>query len=159
MLTSGIYTQASGNFGRPITRALIKAGFEVTVVSRQESKAVFPPDVSIIKTNYTLEELTQSLAGQDAAVCVLGPTGIHQGHPNTIADAAHAARVKRLIINDFGWGPDFHGLPEFESIRMVRQAQWDYAKVKAETDTTFTWTGITSGNPIDWVRMAAPIWS
>lgn len=91
--------------------------------------------------------------GQDAAVCVIGPGGIRQGYPKTIVDAAHAAGVKRLIIDDFGWGPDVRGLAEFAQVHAERKAQWDYAKAKAEEDDTaaFTWTGITSGNPIDWV--------
>lgn len=113
---------------------------------------MFSPDVSVIKLNYILEELIEALTGQDAAVCVIGPAGIRQGHPNLIADAAQAAGVKRLVIDDFGWGPEIRGLPEFAPVHAERKAQWDYARAKAEADPAFTWTGITSGNPIDWVR-------
>lgn len=68
-------------------------------------------------------------------------------------DAAEAAGVKRFIINDYGWGPDSHGLPEFDEIHAKRREQWNHAKGKAEANSAFTWTGITTGNPIDWVRI------
>lgn len=139
----------------------------MTAVSRKESNAIFPPGVSVIKTDYSPDELIQAFTGQDAAVCVLGPAGIREKHPYAIVDAAaaaHATGVKRLIIDDFGWGPDFQGLPEFATIRAERQAQWDYAKAKAEEGdgdgdgdgAAFTWTGITTGNPIDWVSGGCP---
>jgi hypothetical protein len=91
-----------------------------------------------------------ALAGQDAAVCVVGPGGI--GAQITMIDAAEAAGVKRFIVDDFGWGPNFKGLPEFRAINAHRRAAWEYAKTKAQANSGFTYTGITSGNPIDWVR-------
>lgn len=131
----------------------------MTAISRQSSHATFPPGVvSVTKTDYSPAELRQALAGQDAAVCVLGPAGIREKHPYAIVDAAHAAGVQRLVIGDFGWGPDFIGMPEFSAVHAERQAQWAYAKAQAEEEgdgdgdgAAFTWTGITIGNPIDWV--------
>lgn len=82
-------------------------------------------------------------------VCAVGPAGIV--HHNTFVDAAEAAGVKRFIIDDFGWGPDVRGLPEFEAIHQQRRSGWEYAKVKAESSPAFTWTGVSTGNPIDWV--------
>jgi hypothetical protein len=68
-------------------------------------------------------------------------------------DAAEAAGVKRFIIDDFGWGPNFRGLPEFKDIHAHRRAGWDHAKARAEANSGFTFTGVTTGNPIDWVRL------
>jgi hypothetical protein len=142
--------QASGNFGTPITAALISAGFNVTAITRNESTATFPSEVSVVRVDYTLAELTTALVNQDAAVCVVGPAGmIHQA---TMAEAAEAAGIKRFIIDDFGWGPDFRGLPEFDAIKGDRTAGWDRAAKLSKENPEFTWSGITTGNPIDWVR-------
>lgn len=72
-------------------------------------------------------------------------------------DAAEAAGVKRFIVDDFGWGPDIWGLPEFAEVHKLRREQWEYARVKGETNPGFTWTGITSGNPIDWVSKQSEV--
>ncbi|KAJ4396145.1 hypothetical protein N0V93_000363 [Gnomoniopsis smithogilvyi] len=145
---------ASGNFGRPITAALLQANFQITIISRSSSTATFPPGVSVLKITYTTEELTHALQGQDAAVCVVGPAGISQ--QIAMIDAAEAAGVKRFIVDDFGWGPDMRGLPEFAEVHMQRRRQWDYARIRAEKNPGFTWTGVTIGNPIDWALSKFP---
>ncbi|KAF7178044.1 hypothetical protein CNMCM7691_006702 [Aspergillus felis] len=145
---------ASGNFGTPITAALRRAGFTVTIITRTESKATFPSDIPVIRTTYTLENLTSALAGQDAAVCVVGPGGI--GAQVTMIDAAEAAGVKRFILDDFGWGDNPKSLPEFNDIHAHRRAGWDHAKAKADSNPNFTYTGISTGNPIDWALKRFP---
>jgi len=146
---------ASGNFGTPITSALQRAGFTITIITRVQSTSTFPPGITVIRTMYTIENLTLALAGQDAAVCVVGPGGI--GAQITMIDAAEAAGVKRFIVDDFGWGPNFKGLPEFRAINAHRRAAWEYAKTKAQANSGFTYTGITSGNPIDWAMRRFPL--
>lgn len=94
--------------------------------------------------------MTAAFRGQDAVVCVVGPPGVCQ--QSDYVDAAEAAGVKRFILDDFGWGPDARGFEEFDSIHAMRRAGWDRAKEKAEANPAFTWTGLTTGNPIDWVR-------
>ena len=59
--------------------------------------------------------------------------------------------MKRFVVDDFGWGKNVKGLPEFGEIHARRVAGWDYARVRAEANGRFTWTGISSGNSIDWV--------
>lgn len=124
----------------------------MTVISRIQSTATFPSGVPVIKIEYTLDQLTKALAGQDAVVCVVGPAGIV--HQVTFVDAAEAAGVKRFIIDDFGWGPNVRGLPEFKDVQAHRRLGWDHANARAEANSAFTYTGITSGNPIDWVRIS-----
>lgn len=98
---------------------------------------------------YTVEELSKALSGQDAAVYVVGPAGIDS--QIAMIDAAEAAGVKRFIIDDFGWGPHIRGLPEFEAIQSQRRRAWDHAKARSEANPNFTYSGIATGNPIDWV--------
>ncbi|KAF4446192.1 hypothetical protein F53441_10168 [Fusarium austroafricanum] len=145
---------ASGNFGTPITAALTKAGFNVTIITRNESKSTFQDGIPVIRTEYTLDALTKVLAGQDAVVCVVGPAGVSL--QATMIDAAQAAGVKRFIVDDFGWGPDFRNYPEFEAVRAQRLVGTDRAKEHAAANPCFTWTGIASGNPIDWALKRFP---
>ncbi|KAJ5822460.1 hypothetical protein N7447_004800 [Penicillium robsamsonii] len=147
--------RASGNFGTPITAALQRAGFNITIITRTESSSTFPAGLPVIRTSYTLENLTTALAGQDAAICVVGPGGI--GAQVTMIEAAEAAGVKRFIVDDFGWGPDFRNLPEFRAIHAHRRAGWELARAKAQANPNFTFTGITSGNPIDWAIKRFPL--
>ncbi|KAG8666813.1 hypothetical protein FPOAC1_011634 [Fusarium poae] len=153
-LTKVVVFGASGNFGTPITAALRQSGFEVTIVTRIESKSTFPKDVPIVRTEYTYDALTKVLSGHDAAVCTVGPAGIpSQG---TMIDAAEAAGVKRFIVADFGWGPDFTSFPEFEPFRAQRAVGSERARTHAATNPDFTWTSIATGNPIDWALKRFP---
>ncbi|GAB7353363.1 hypothetical protein MBLNU459_g3845t1 [Dothideomycetes sp. NU459] len=146
---------ASGNFGSPITAALVRAGLDVTIITRTNSTTQHPSGVPTIRTGHTVGELTRALAGQDAAVCVVGPGAIHL--QVTIIDAAEAAGVQRFIIDDFGWGPDIRSLPEFGTIHAQRRAGWDHAKVLADANHGFTYTGVTIGNCIDWSLKKFPL--
>ncbi|PYH98446.1 hypothetical protein BO71DRAFT_395238 [Aspergillus ellipticus CBS 707.79] len=65
-------------------------------------------------------------------------------------EAAEAAGVKRFIVSDFGWGPSIQGLPELAAVHAQRVASWEAARVRADANPQFTWTGISTGNPIDW---------
>ncbi|KAF5534060.1 hypothetical protein FMEXI_11484 [Fusarium mexicanum] len=145
---------ASGNFGTPITAALTKAGFNITIITRTESKSTFSDGISVIRTDYTLDALTQALSGQDAVVCVVGPAGISL--QATMIDAALAAGVKRFLTDDYGWGPEFRSYPEFEAVRAQRTVGVDRAKEHAAANPNFTWTSIATGNPIDWALKRFP---
>ncbi|KAF3760704.1 NmrA-like family protein [Cryphonectria parasitica EP155] len=145
---------ASGNFGAPITAALLKANFDITIISRTESPSTSPPNTSVLKIAYTLEGLTAALQGQDAVVNVIGPGG--KDVQDTITDAAEAAGVKRLIVNDFGWGANIRGLPEFREVHDMRMASWEHAMQMSAQNGSFTWTGISIGNPIDWAMAKFP---
>ncbi|KAI1089768.1 NAD(P)-binding protein [Rostrohypoxylon terebratum] len=146
---------AAGNFGKPITAGLVRAGFEVTIITRITSDSIFPDGVPVIRTGYTVEKLTTALSGQDAAISVIGPAGL--SIQTTIIDAAAAAGVKRFIVDDFGWGPDFNSLPEFRDIGAQRRVTFDHAKTLSEANPSFTYTGIIIGNPIDWAIGRFPL--
>lgn len=129
----------------------MKAGLEVTIITRVESASTFPPGIPVIRTEYTVEKLTGVLTGQDAVVCVVGPAGIST--QVAMLDAAEAAGVKRFIVDDFGWGPGFRSEPEFQPSGIQRRVAWDHAKKLSEANPQFTWTGVSIGNSIDWVRI------
>ncbi|KAG9600107.1 NAD(P)-binding protein, partial [Aureobasidium melanogenum] len=146
---------ASGNFGTPITSALVAAGFNVTIITRSSSTTTHPSNIPTLRTDYTPETLTQAFTNQDAVVCVVGPGGI--ALQKTFVDAAVAARVKRFIIDDFGWGLTAKGFEEFGAIHASRREGWDYAAANAREVKAFTWTGLSTGNPIDWAMKKFPM--
>jgi len=146
-----LVSQASGNFGTPITSALLAANFNVTIITRTTSTTTHPPSVPTLRIDYDLSSLTTAFTNQDAVVCVVGPGGISL--QKTFLDAAVAAGVKRLIIDDFGWGLTEKGFEEFSAIHAQRREGWDYAAQRAREVEGFTWTGLSTGNPIDWVSI------
>ncbi|KAI0103535.1 NAD(P)-binding protein [Daldinia grandis] len=146
---------AAGNFGTPITAALVKAGFDVTIISRIESTSIFPQGIPVIRTEYTVEKLTTALSGQDAAISVIGPAGI--SFQTTLVDAAEAAGVQRFVLDDFGWGPGFNSLPEFKSIGAQREVAWKRVGELSQANPKFTFSGIAIGNPIDWALKRFPL--
>jgi hypothetical protein len=85
----------------------MSAAFNLIAISRIHSTTIFSSGVITIKTDYTLDKLTEALAGQAAVVCVVGPAGMV--HYVTLIDVFEVAGVKRFIIDDFGWGPDVRG--------------------------------------------------
>ncbi|KAH0401222.1 NAD(P)-binding protein, partial [Aureobasidium melanogenum] len=145
---------ASGNFGTPITAALVAAGFHVTIITRSSSTTIHPSNIRTLRIDYTAKTLTKAFTNQDAVVCVVGPGGI--ALQKTFVDAAVAAGVKRFIIDDFGWGPTIKGFEEFGAIHASRREGWDYAAGKAREVEGFTWTGLSTGNPIDWAMKKFP---
>ncbi|KAI4725761.1 NAD(P)-binding protein [Aureobasidium sp. EXF-10728] len=146
---------ASGNFGTPITTSLLAATFNLTIITRSTSTTTHPPNIPIIRIPYNLKTLTQAFSIQDAVICVVGPGGIPL--QKMFVDAAVAAKVHRFVIDDFGWGLTTKGLTEFEEIHKQRREGWDYAAEKAREYSWFTWTGLSTGNPIDWAMKKFPM--
>ncbi|KAL8285626.1 hypothetical protein RB597_002610 [Gaeumannomyces tritici] len=153
---------ASGNLGAPITAALLEAGFGVTAITRASSStpSSLAPSVRVLRTtddSYSDDDggqLRALLTGHDAAVCALGP-GAVAAQPG-IAAAAEAAGVRRLVVDDFGWGPAFRGLPDLAGVAAERRAGFDAAAGLAARNPGFTWTGVSVGLPIDWALAKFP---
>lgn len=93
---------ATGSVGAPILSALLaEPSFNVTILSRKSSNAVFPSDVAVIKVSdaYTVAELTSAFRGQDAVVVAVSTAPVTQdegksGLAYRLVDAAVAAGVK-----------------------------------------------------------------
>lgn len=67
-------------------------------------------------------------------------------------DAAAAAGVKRFVLDDFGYPPDFPRLPELVPNGESRRKVLEHAKLTAERAEGFSWSAVAIGVPIDWVR-------
>ena len=98
---------ATGMVGRPVTEELIKAGFEVTVVTRnlQKGARMFPGANVVFGDIFKTVTLVKALTGQDAVYISLstlpenGRKGLQperEGIDN-IVKAARANKLKRII--------------------------------------------------------------
>ncbi|KXH35039.1 NmrA-like family protein [Colletotrichum nymphaeae SA-01] len=139
----------SGNLGPSIVRGLIDAGFEVTAVSRKESSATFPAEATVKKIDLSsVEAVTEVFKGQDAVVSVVGNAGF--GSQKTLADAAVAAQVKRFIPSEFGINTRKARGSKIGGILTPKIEFVDYLIELSEKNSSFTWTGISTGPFFDW---------
>ncbi|KAF3062066.1 Isoflavone reductase like protein IRL [Daldinia childiae] len=100
-----IFIGASGDLGGPVITHFLslhnaQAPFTVSALTRQNSTAILPSGINVIRTDYTIASLESALKGQDVVISMLGYDGIHL--QKTIIDAAIKAGVKRFIPSEFG---------------------------------------------------------
>ncbi|KAK6210018.1 NmrA-like family protein [Colletotrichum tabaci] len=139
----------SGNLGPSIIRGLLAGLFEVTALSRKESSATFPSEVTVKKVDInSLEEVTAVLRGQDAVVSIVGTAGF--ASQKTLADAALAAGVKRFIPSEFGINTREARGTKIGGILTPKIQTVDYLTELSEKNSSFTWTGIAVGPFFDW---------
>lgn len=95
---------ATGNLGLPILKALLDAGFGVTVLSRiggNSSKLKPHPNLTIKEVDFnSVHTLTSALIGAQVVISCLATLAI--GSQNPLIDAAVNAGVKRFIPAEFG---------------------------------------------------------
>ncbi|KAI1393075.1 NAD(P)-binding protein [Hypoxylon trugodes] len=140
---------ASGNLGKEVVEELIKANFNVTAFTRENSTSTFPPNVTVKKVNYqSVESLTTALEGQDAVVSTIATVAI--GSQTALVDAALAAKVKRFIPSEFGVNTRILGDTAIGTILQGKVKTLDYINGKSQENPWFTWTGISSGLFFDW---------
>ncbi|KAI1137316.1 NAD(P)-binding protein [Hypoxylon sp. FL0543] len=140
---------ASGNLGKEVVQELLKAGFNVTAFTREDSTATFPPNVSSKKVNYqSVESLTSALEGQDAVVSTIATVAIAGQTP--LVDAAIAAKVKRFIPSEFGINTRIVSNTAIGNILQGKTKTLDYIIEKSKENPSFTWTGISTGIFFDW---------
>lgn len=131
-------------------QALLDAKFTVTIVTRPESKAVFPNGVQIRKTDYTSDKsLVEAFEGQDAVVSVIGGAGI--ALQQSFVDAAVKAGVKRFIPSEFG--VNTRSLPDTGIAKLLagKVDTVNHLQKVAAANPGFSWTGLSTGLFFDWV--------
>lgn len=91
----------SGTVGSAILTALLATGHNVNVLSRPESSATFPPDVTVHKGPYDDEAfLTTILKGQEVLILAVSYTAFEAQTP--LIRAAAAAGVPWIVPCEFG---------------------------------------------------------
>lgn len=132
--------------------ALLKASFETTVITRSTSNATFPTGVRVVKTEYTLEHLTEALRGQDAVVCLISASALDL--ESVIVDSAAAAGVKWFIPSEFGHDTTDKRL--LSLLPVLERKTRITAQLDSKAAEGLHWTAIVTGLFLDWVRVYPP---
>lgn len=138
---------ATGNIGTYITNELVKAGFEVTALTRSSPSSIttLPSSVTIKQVDTSsAAALTEAFKGQDAVVSATGTMAV--GTQDVQIEAAVAAGVGRFIPSEFGTNSE--GLtPELQAILGVKGTIIDSLKARAaESGGKFTWTALSTSS-------------
>jgi hypothetical protein len=93
---------ASGNIGLHITSALLaKNRFNITAISRNDSKATFAEDIAVAHIDYNKSDtIVQALKGQDALIITMSVFA--RGAQEKLIRAAADAGVPWVLPNEFG---------------------------------------------------------
>ncbi|PVH79992.1 NAD(P)-binding protein [Cadophora sp. DSE1049] len=140
---------ASGNLGPAILHALLDCGkFNVTVLTRKESKATFPSAAKVVKVDYSsLESLTSAFQGQDAVISTL--SALVLSDQTRMIDAAIATGVQRFLPSEFGSdleNPKARALPVYAGKVEIQ----NYLVEKAKSNPQFSYTIVRNGFLLDW---------
>ncbi|KAF5247357.1 hypothetical protein FANTH_6448 [Fusarium anthophilum] len=139
-----------GNLGPYLTRALVRAGFNVSVLSRTSSNVIESIflGASIVKSDYTFLSLVDVFTGQDAVISTLSTANIAE--QKIVIDAVAAAKVKRFMPSGFGSDTSVEGLETMAPFLKGKLDVMDY--VKSKEAEGLSWTAIFSGPWIDWLK-------
>lgn len=150
-----ILFQASGSVGKIILQGLITAGgYNITVISRQDSPATFPPNVAVHKSDFTASDLQSAFKGQDAVISALGAAGF--GEQKKLVDAAINAGVKRFLPSEFSSSSQDAAVLQLLPLFGQKSELIEYLKTKQSA--TFSWTGIATSLLFDWVMSPSSAW-
>jgi uncharacterized protein YbjT (DUF2867 family) len=132
--------------GPIILNAFLNSSFNVTVLSRQESKSTFPDGVKVIRADYSsTDSLQDAFEGQDAVVSLVGGTAI--GDQQKFVDAAIAAGVKRFLPSEYGSNTTN---PEVLSKVPVFKAKVGAVEYLKSKEDQISWSSIITGAFFDW---------
>ena len=94
--------QAGGNLGQSILKELVDSQYDVTIISRANSKSTFEgiPTQNVVRGEYTPEFFRKALQGQDSLVLAIGSEALDS--QKAIIDVAAEVGVRRIIPSEFG---------------------------------------------------------
>lgn len=145
LIKNVIIIGAGGHLGPSILSAFVAdSHFTVSILSRQSSGSVFPPDLKVhrIGDDYPEVELLEAFKGQDAVISTIATANAVT--QRTIIDAAIKAGVKRFVPSEFGSDTQNEKamaiLPQYfkEKLETVQ-----YLKTKEKEG--LTWTAFVTG--------------
>ncbi|KAM0706841.1 hypothetical protein Q7P35_006171 [Cladosporium inversicolor] len=152
---------ANGNVGPMVLHALVKDGFNVTVLKRASSNSSsdYPSGVKVAEVDdaFAVDDLVPIFTGQDAVVVTIKGTQVDI--QKRLADASVKAGVKRFIPADFGScdssSPHAQDcVPLFANKTELRS----YLTELTKKNDGFTWSSIVCGHFFDWDTAFLHLW-
>ena len=138
---------ATGTVGKHVLPALLAdSAFDVTVLSRADSKATFPSNAKVIKVDYSDKAaLREALKNQDVVISTIGGEGVASGFGEALVHAAIDAKVKWIIPSEFGLDVEdpLANIPLLNSKRIV-------VDLLKKNQSRIAYTFITTSTFLDW---------
>lgn len=143
---------ATGNLGPAILKALLDAGFDVTVLSREGSTSADSlashPNQKIAKVNFdNVDSMTSALKGVEGLVSNLSSSALLTQKP--LIDAAIAAGVKRFLPSDFGSDLTVESNQSIP-LNTAKVEIHRYLVEQSGAHPEFSYTGVHTGPFFDW---------
>lgn len=143
---------ATGNIGAPIHKALLDAGFEVTVVSREGSTSTdslpSQPNQKIVKADFeNVDSLISALKGAEGVVSNVASHALLS--QKKLIDAAVAVGVQRFLPSEFGSDLDVEASRSVP-FNMPKVEIQEYLAEKVKAHPKFSYTSVASGPFFDW---------
>ncbi|EKJ69572.1 hypothetical protein FPSE_10283 [Fusarium pseudograminearum CS3096] len=138
----------SGLLGSKVVESLLNSGFEVTVLTRNESSATFPDQVVVKRVDISsVDSIKVAVTGQDAVVSTA--TTMAAGGQKVIIDAVVAARVPRFIPSEFGVPSRQNRDKKIGKLLGAKVQNTDYLIELSKQHDWFSWTGLSNGLFLD----------
>jgi hypothetical protein len=146
-IVAKITLQARGNLGPSMLNAFLEDGtFNITVLSRENSRTNYPSNVKVVRANYaSVESLKSAFQGQDAVLSFVGFMGLDE--QRTLIDAAIGAGVKRFMPSEYGSDSTNARLREIVPSFNKKKTIVDYLKSK---ENEISWSSVVTGPFFDW---------
>lgn len=126
---------------------VVSSDFDITVVLRKESKAVFPSGVAVHKSDFSVADLVAVFKGKDAVISALGATAF--GEQKKLVDAAISAGVEKFVPSEFSASSQNDTVIQLLPLFGQKKELIEYLKTKEAGG--FNWTGIATSGLLDWV--------
>ncbi|KAJ6114825.1 hypothetical protein N7486_000603 [Penicillium sp. IBT 16267x] len=138
---------ASGAIGNILLDGLVASSqFDITIVSRKESKACFPQSVTVLKSDFSEVGLEAAFKNQDVVISTVGATGFSE--QKKFVDAAVRAGVKRFIPSEFSANSQNDAVLQLLPLFRQKKELIEYLKTKEAEG--LSWTGIATSGLFDW---------
>jgi len=138
---------ATGNVGKPLVDTLIKAGFQVTILTRSASTSSSHSGLSVRQVDYSSRQsIVDGLKGVQGVVSLLSGPGL--AHQPGLVDAAVEAGVTRFLPSEFGSDTRHPGVAKFP-VFTSKVTSLDYVEQKAADNPSFTYTALLTGPFLD----------
>ncbi|KAF2197759.1 NAD(P)-binding protein [Delitschia confertaspora ATCC 74209] len=138
---------AGGNLGPSIINAFLKhSSFNLTILTRSESKSTFPPSVKTIRADYSsLDSLTSAFKGQDVALSLVSGTALVD--QQKLIDAAIAGGVKRFLPSEYGSNTRDDRVRAVVPVFEAKKKTVEYLQSK---EGEIEWSSLITGPFFDW---------
>ncbi|MET7968555.1 NAD(P)H-binding protein [Micromonospora sp. NPDC005305] len=146
-----VVTGATGNVGRPLVRALARAGEPVTAVSRRVSAADLPPGVRAVRADLADPAgLKAAFDGAEALFLLFTGEQVTGGaDPGAILDTARQAGVRRVVLLSSQGVATKRYPPEQEEAVRASGLEWTVLRPAGFHSNALAWApGVRSGRVV-----------